>query len=81
MLVKIPITKATVKMLYRDCKVSPSTVLVRSVTTVSFLEATPVNNAVIFHVMHAETFQIIAVARSVCASLKSSIKITMIWNF
>ena len=67
----MPTIKAIVKMLYRDCKVSPSTILVRSVT-VSKLVVSPVYNAVIINVKHAETFQVFAVVRSVCASLINS---------
>ena len=67
----MPITRATVKMLYRDCKVSRSTTLALSVSVFNS-KGGAVNDAKIKTVKLVETFQVFAVVRSASASFMNS---------
>ena len=66
--VKMLTMKGTVKMLYRDCKESPSAILVLSIP-VSNLKARTVVIAVMKHVLYVKTGQVYVVVRSACAFL------------
>ena len=67
----MPTIKATAKMLYRDCKVSRSTILAL-IATLFNLKGDTVDDALIKTVKHVETLQVFAVVRSASASFMNS---------